>query len=388
MASVKLVLKSNQPKKDGTIPILIRVTIKRRVKYFSTCYSVKEHQFKEGADNWVSRHPDSVLINAALEVKRATYAENIYKADIAGTDIDVDSLGTRKKKSGTFFTAMKIRLNMLEERNQAAMYEKLWAKFKILREVWNKDVFLVDINKTRVDQYITARIKKGIHVNTIKKELSYFSSVLKAVEHQGPDYFNRAQANLVHVKAKKEKLSAAEVKEIETKPMFGLTAVARDMWLFAFYTHGMRFENVATFKESAIKNGYIRYKMNKGKDTREIEISPKLQIIIDRYKGNKPYLFPVVKKEVNSVWDKKSIIGSANTLINTHLKRVAVICGIEKNLTTHISRHTFAFLTLKRNVSHGIIKDALGHSSIKTTEMYLQSFSDDDINEAVKGLYD
>lgn len=388
MASVKLVLKKNQPKKDGTIPILIRVTINRRVKYFSTGYSVKEHQFKEGTDSWVIRHPDSVLINAALEVKRSTFAETIYKADIAGTDLDVDMLGANKKKTGTFFTALRVRLQMLEDRNQAAMYEKLYAKFKILREAWGSDIYLADINKQKVDQYITYRLKSGIHVNTIKKELSYFSGVLKTVDHQGPDYFSKAQSNLVAVKSKKDKLSAAEVKSIETTPMIGLTAVARDMWLFAFYSHGMRFENVATFKDSTIKNGHIRYRMNKGKDTREIEITAKLQVIIDRYKGNKPYLFPVIKKEVKSVWDKKSIVGSANTLINTHLKRVAVICGIEKNLTTHLSRHTFAFLTLKRKVPHAIIKDALGHSSIKTTEVYLQSLSDDDINEAVRGLYD
>lgn len=388
MASVKLILKKNQPKKDGTIPILIRVTNKRKVKYISTGYSVKEHQFKEGTDSWVIRHPDSVLINAALEVKRSTLSETIYKADIANVDLDVDMLDTKKKKTGTFFTALKIRLNMLEDRNQAAMHEKLYAKFKILREAWGSDIYLADINKQKVDQYITYRLKSGIHVNTIKKELSYFSGVLKTVDHQGPDYFNKAQGNLVAVKSKKDKLTAAEVKSIETTPMIGLAAVARDMWLFAFYSHGMRFENVATFKDSTIKNGHIRYRMNKGKDTREIEITAKLQVIIDRYKGNKPYLFPVIKKEVKSVWDKKSIVGSANTLINTHLKRVAVICGIEKNLTTHLSRHTFAFLTLKRKVPHAIIKDALGHSSIKTTEVYLQSLSDDDINEAVRGLYD
>lgn len=388
MASLKLVLKINQPKKDGTIPILIRVINERRTKYISTGYAVKEHQFHEGTDNWVIKHPDAHLYNAALEAKRSEIAEQIYKADIEKSFLDIDQLGKHKKKSGTFFTAVKTRLNMLEDRNQPAMYEKLRAKLKILRDIWEKDVYLVDLNKQLVDQYVTARLKKGINVNTIKKELSYFSGVLSAIEFTGADPFSRAQKNLKGSKVKKEKLSAEDIKLLEKTKMTGLVAVARDMFLFAFYTHGMRFENVATFREDMIKNGMIRYQMNKGKDTRDIEISTKLQRIIDRYKGNKPYLFPVVKKEVKSVWDKKAIIGSANAIINTHLKRVAVICGIEKNLTTHISRHTFAFLTLKRNVSHAVIKDALGHSSIRTTEMYLESLSDDEINKAVKGLYD
>lgn len=388
MATIKFVLKTNQPKKDGTIPILLRVIVDRKTKYISTKYAVKEYQFKDGTDNWVIKHPDAALINAALELMRSEVAEQAYKADIDRKRLDIAALGKRKATSGTFFAAVTARLDNLESRNQAAMYEKLHAKFKILKSIWRQDVYLEQLSKYHVDKYISARIANKIHVNTIKKELSYFSTVLSEVEHKGVDYFRRAQKNLVAVKGKKQRLSAEDITKMEKAVLYGMTEIARDMFLFAYYCHGMRFENAATFKESYIKKGFIRYQMNKGKDTRDIEIHPKLQAIIDRYKGNSPYLFPVVKKEITDVWEKKSIIGSANAMINTHLKRVAVICGIDKNITTHINRHTFSYLTLKRGVNPSVIKDALGHSSIKTTEAYLESLSDDEINKAVRGLYD
>jgi site-specific recombinase XerD len=328
------------------------------------------------------------LINAALEIKRSEIAEQVYKADIEKSFLDIDQLGKKKKKSGTFFTAIKMRLDSLEARNQPAMYEKLRAKLKILRKIWEKDIYLADLNKPAVEKYIAARIKSKVHVNTIKKELSAFSSVLSFVEFAGIDPFHKAQASLKPIKPKKQKLTLENIRSLEVTALSGMNDIARDMFLFSFYTHGMRFENVATFTEKMIKKGHIVYRMNKGKDIREIEISPKLQKIIDKYRGNTPYLFPVIKKEITDVWQKATLIGSANAMVNANLKRVAIICGIETNLSTHIARHTFAFLTLKRNVSHAVIKDALGHSSIKTTEGYLESLSDDDINKAVRGLYD
>lgn len=361
--------------------------IDRRIKYFSTGYAVKEKQFRSGSENWIVHHPDAILINRAIEVKRAELAERIYKADIAGDNIDVDVL-SGKQRGMTFFSAIRHRLNELELRNQAAMYEKLTGRLAIIREAWDRDIPLSSLSKTWVEKYITYRLSKGIKASTIKKDLSVFSGVLKSVNHGGADYFSLAQSSIKPVPANREKLSSSDIKVLEDTKLSGLNDVARDMFLFAFYAHGMRFESVATFDVKTIKNGFIRYRMNKGQKMREIEIHPKLAAIIEKYKGGSPYLFPVVKKPVNDVWKKKEIIGSANALINTHLKRVAVICGIDKNLSTHIARHTFAYLALTKGVSRNILKDALGHSSFRVTEGYLKSLSDESINEAVRGVYD
>lgn len=388
MASIKLVLRLSQPKKDGSYPILIRVINERRVKYISTGYAVKEHQFREGQDNWVTRHPDAILINAALEVKRSEIAEQIYKSDIDHSFLDVDTLGNKKKKSGTFFTAFKIRLNTLEQRNQASMYHKLQSKLNILREAWGRDVYLADLKKEWADKYITYRLSHATKISTIKKDLTMFSGILKAIDYQGPDPFRKAQSGLKSDPINRDKLSLKEITLLERAKLSGLNDIARDMFLFSFYTHGMRFQNVATFDIRTVKNGLIRYRMNKGKKVREIEVHPKLQAIINKYKGGKPYLFPVVKKEVRTPWEKKSIIGSANALMNKHLKIVAGRCGIDKDVSMHIARHSFAYLNLQRGVSMEILKDALGHTNFAMTQQYLRSLSDEQVNQAVKGLYD
>ncbi|PSL44153.1 hypothetical protein CLV51_10618 [Chitinophaga niastensis] len=93
--------------------------------------------------------------------------------------------------------------------------------------------------------------------------------------------------------------------------------LGRDMYLFAFYSQGMRFANVATTKREAIDEAYLDYRMNKGRDLRSIKIHPKLARIIDKdWNSGGPYLFPLLKKECT---DDKALyyaIDEANYNIN------------------------------------------------------------------------
>lgn len=389
MASVKILLKEAQPKKDGTYPILIRVTMGRKSRYISTGYAVKKTQFKEGSENWIVKHPDAYLMNAGLEKKRAALMAKVYHADIEGTDLDLKAV-SGKTAGETFIKMLMAQKTIFEKRNQVSAYDKLTTRINNLKTAWGQDIPAQSVNKAWVDRYINDRYQKNASPNTVRKDLSIFGSVLQKWEgFTGKNPFKDAQKTIVKIPINREKLTVEEIKSLESVTLYGLNDVARDMFLFSFYTHGMRFQSVAMFERSSIQKGLIRYRMNKGKKIREIEIHQKLQAIIDKYFNEKtPYLFPIMKNKVLDDWQKNKEIDSANVLINTRLKRVAVICGIEKNLTTHIAKHSFAFLSLERGVSYSVLKDALGHSDYTTTQMYLSSLSDDVINDAVKGLYD
>lgn len=60
----------------------------------------------------------------------------------------------------------------------------------------------------------------------------------------------------------------------------------------------------------------------------------------------------------------------SNQKMNSYLKEIATLCGIKKNLSTHIARHTFACLALSNNISIESIAKILGHTNIKTTGIY------------------
>ena len=68
------------------------------------------------------------------------------------------------------------------------------------------------------------------------------------------------------------------------------------------------------------------------------------------------------------------------------LKRIAELCGIKTNLTSYVARHSFATILKNSGVNIAIISEALGHSELSTTQIYLDSFENKHFNDAMKHL--
>ena len=72
--------------------------------------------------------------------------------------------------------------------------------------------------------------------------------------------------------------------------------------------------------------------------------------------------------------------------VNSNLKRIAEMAGLKVNLTTYVARHTFATVLKRSGVNIAIISESLGHSDLETTQIYLDSFDNSQIDEAMKNL--
>ena len=74
-----------------------------------------------------------------------------------------------------------------------------------------------------------------------------------------------------------------------------------------------------------------------------------------------------------SAQDALNAISSATAIINKRLKRIAVKAGIKKNLSTHVGRHSFATMLISGNINLAVIKELLGHSDVKITQVYAKA---------------
>ena len=79
---------------------------------------------------------------------------------------------------------------------------------------------------------------------------------------------------------------------------------------------------------------------------------------------------------------KKSVLNYYGKLLNI----IALQCGIKNKVTFYTARHTFATISLKKGINTVMIKQALGHQSIKTTETYLEDFNTTDLDFAFENL--
>ena len=166
---------------------------------------------------------------------------------------------------------------------------------------------------------------------------------------------------------------------------------ARDIFLFSYCVAGINFKDIATLRYGDIQNGRIYYQRHKTGKELNSPILPKTRAILERY--SKPdaspddYIFPILDRHIHK--SEQQICNRVHKVIghvNANLKRIAEMAGLHVNLTTYVARHTFATVLKRSGVNIAIISESLGHSDLETTQIYLDSFENSQIDEAMKNL--
>jgi integrase len=150
-----------------------------------------------------------------------------------------------------------------------------------------------------------------------------------------------------------------------------------DMFIFRYRCAGMRIRDQLYLKHKNVRDGILDYQMGKTKRHIRFELHPDCLRIIDKYRGRGGvYIFPVLKGDetVKQIKDRVSSLNAA-------LRKVAKFAGIEKDLSTHVARHSFAAHNRKLNPYD--LRDLLGHGSITTTQDYVDSL-DQPLEEIMK----
>lgn len=180
-------------------------------------------------------------------------------------------------------------------------------------------------------------------------------------------------------KVNREILSKDEIDKIYLKK-FSTERLdqVRDIFIFQCYT-GLAYIDVYNLTEEEVRLAYGEqfWIMTEREKTKEPVNVPLLDIplaILEKYKDkrdeNNGRLLPV----------------STNQKMNEYLKKIAAICGIKKNLSTHVARHTFATtIALANGVPLESVSKMLGHRSIKTTQIYAKIL-DKKVSEDMENL--
>jgi site-specific recombinase XerD len=198
-------------------------------------------------------------------------------------------------------------------------------------------------------------------------------------------------------KAKKA-LSLEDIKKLyEYEPAHPAEQWAKDMWFFSYSANGMNVKDIAMLKYENIQGDEISFIREKTKNSTrsnqmviQIILNDELKKIIAK-QGNKKrlpknYLFDILKEPDNPLQVFKDVNQAIKT-INLHMKRIAVKLQLSRIPTTNFARHSFSTVLKRAGVSIEMISEQLGHSSIKTTQIYLDSFEKEQRKEIGKHLF-
>ncbi len=235
-------------------------------------------------------------------------------------------------------------------------------------EKYNKsDMRLSDLNNLFIEEYNGyLKSSKGLKQNSAAKDIKNLYRVInKAVSYRWITKNPFKDFSCNYVNPPRAYLTDEEIESLYRKE-FAIKRLARvrDVFIFQIYT-GLSYIDLAELTEDNIEigingNRWIVIHRKKTGTRSSIPILPRAQEILDRYK-NDPHC----------VSESRLLPVCTNQRMNGYLKEIADLCGIKKPLTTHLARHTFATtITLSNGVPIETVSKMLGHSDLKTTQIY------------------
>jgi len=159
---------------------------------------------------------------------------------------------------------------------------------------------------------------------------------------------------------------------------------AKDFWLFSYLANGINPTDIAYLKYKNIDGEYLTFERTKTENSTRLDprpitvfITEDLQKIIQHWGNNdrspNNYIFPVLEHNITPL-RQVELIELFVQSINDWMAKIRKKLGIEKKVTTYVARHTFSTIMKRAGVSTAFIQESLGHTNIKTTENYLDSF--------------
>lgn len=152
-------------------------------------------------------------------------------------------------------------------------------------------------------------------------------------------------------------------------------AVARDIFFVECRT-GFRISDLLLLKWSSCRDNMIRLRMQKTQRWIEVPMSTQVRCVLEKYRTlfsqEEDYVFPLMAGPVDEANDfsiSRKVV-SATVTVNQQVKRLAARAGLEKCISTHVGRHTFATSLLSKGASIYEIKELLGHCDVKVTQIY------------------
>lgn len=194
-------------------------------------------------------------------------------------------------------------------------------------------------------------------------------------------------------KTKKRALSKENVKkilELDCSNKNGIARLAHDVFSFSYYCGGISLVDIANLTPDNIIDGRLLYERQKTHGSINLVMLDVAKTIIlryDDYQKRAGYLFPILNNKVHiTPMQKHNRVRKLCYQINKELRKLADELGIKEDVTTYVARHSFATVLKKSGVNIGIISQALGHQDIKTTQIYLSKFDDEQVDSAMQNL--
>lgn len=400
---VNLYLDTRKAKKDGSFPLVFRV-YKSRESYISLstgfCFQEKDWDANKKAVKSSHKGSNSVAwLNNYILKQKADYGDILAKLDekkrlssISNAELKELLVGKTTEITFCEYTQkLANEMRQLRRIGNARSYEGIIQVIK--KYLKGKDIRIEEVNYEFLKKFEFHYLSKE---GNAKNGLAVYMRTIRAIYNKaikdgliGQEAYPFSLYKIKTEPTQKRAIDLESLKAIENLE-FSETDVlfhTRNYFLMSFYLMGISFTDLAHLSRKDITDGRISFSRQKTSRKYDMAITDKAKAILEYYqtKDNKSeYLFPIITQADPSRQYKQ--VQEARKRFNKRLKKIAELCGIEKNLTSYVSRHSFATLAKNKGVPITAISEMLGHESIKTTQVYLDSLPSEMIDRYHKEI--
>lgn len=393
-----------RPDASGKCPLILRLVHNRKpailtlnIKVFPVDFDEKTMQIKSSCKYL----PDRNNINAQIFQKMAELRKLISILE-ENQELHLMTSGEilerfRNRVIMPTIHAVEYTLKVAEEMDARGRYTNARVYRQLaswIQRYASASTTFDEINR----QWIERVSRKWYQAGYSDNGLSVYLRTLKAVFNQAiahkvipADHYPFKGFHMPVHNTYKQSLSRDQIRQIENLALEENTPLwhARNLWLMLFYSNGMSVADLARLTPANIQGTHIRYVRQKTSRKKKeepvvVRITPPLAKILDYYhkamNPARPYLLNLIKHPDQPHKHYEEIRTAARG-IDKKMRRICMMAGIPVKLTCGMARHSWANTANHLTGDKKVIQQALRHSSIKTTEIYMGSFSDAKIDE-------
>lgn len=363
--SYRFVVK-NEKNKDGLYPIYLRAFLKgRKIETATTVaiplrdWSLRNQRVKILNKNYEKYN---MILDAIDKKSVKLLVNNFLNEEYPLTLVQFKERLIASNHSSNEESFTDYILEYLEE-NKVKFKAETWFGYKsqitkILK--FKKRIYFSDITEKFINEYRQYMLYTlGNNENTAGKSLRVLRTFVNVSIRFGYIKSNPFQyISIKKVDGKRDFLSIDELNKLTDYYLKNnlLKPIDKDIlgyFLFACYT-GLRYSDLKTFSKDSIVNDSIHLRMHKTGYLVNIPLSTKAKMFIPDTPSNSNRVFRIY----------------CNKVTNKVLKKTGVQLGLNKNLTCHVARHTFATVSISLGIPIEVVSKLLGHTSIRTTQVY------------------
>jgi site-specific recombinase XerD len=393
MATVKVIIRKDKQKVDGTYPIVVRVSHRNKLKYVSVGESATKMQWNESRGEVNGKHPHCMSVNRKIHIVYAYVRSKVDESVVNRVPLTFDNLNPQKvDNTRDFFLYAEAKMERHKSNNQGGTYKRIKTVVKKFRDFTGEKLDVVGVDSRLVTAYIK-HLRGSEHNNSentvfsnIKVLKSIYQEAIKGIAVNENPFDGIVVRQTV---PRKPKLNQMEISALAAVQLTPKQQMWRDLFLFSFYCWGMRFRDILFLSPRNIEGNVLSYLTSKSRFTKRITLNLNEYSlgVINRYgggAGNK--LFPLLTENIEDPVKLENKIASLNVIANRSVKVAAIRANIGNNISFHTARHSFVDIMKQGGIPIEVRMQMVGHSSESIHRRYHDDFESEYLSNAVNGV--